>query len=50
MKTYSGRLVIIPSEIYTRSVTVNTAYETRRSEVTGPVGLETPLEVVITTF
>jgi Mechanosensitive ion channel MscS, C-terminal len=38
------------SEIYTRSVTVNTAYDVRRSEVTVPVGLETPLELVIRTF
>jgi small-conductance mechanosensitive channel len=51
VKTYSGRLVIIPnSEIYTRSVTVSTAYEMRRSEVTVPVGLETPLDLVIRTF
>jgi small conductance mechanosensitive channel len=51
VKTYSGRLVIIPnSEIYTHSVTVSTAYEVRRSELTVPVGLETPLELVITTF
>ena len=34
VKTYSGRLVIIPnSDIYTRSVTVNTAYEHRRNEI-----------------
>jgi mechanosensitive ion channel-like protein len=29
---------------------VNTAYDVRRSEVTVPVGLETPLELVIRTF
>ena len=40
VKTYSGRLVIIPnSDIYTRSVTVHTAYETRRMEIVVPVGL-----------
>jgi small-conductance mechanosensitive channel len=51
VKTYAGRLVIVPnSEIYTRAVTVNTAYEVRRSELTVPVGLETPLELVIETF
>jgi small-conductance mechanosensitive channel len=51
LKTFSGRLVIIPnSDIYTRSVTVNPAYEKRRSEVTVPVGLETPLDLVIRTF
>ena len=36
VKTYSGRLVIIPnSDIYTRSVTVNTAYEHRRDRDRG---------------
>jgi small-conductance mechanosensitive channel len=51
VKTFSGRLVIVPnSEIYTKAVTVHTAYDKRRSEVTIPVGLETPLELVIRTF
>jgi small-conductance mechanosensitive channel len=44
LKTFAGRLVIIPnSEIYTRSVTVHTAYEMRRSEIVVPVGLEVDL-------
>jgi small-conductance mechanosensitive channel len=48
VKTFSGRLVIIPnSDIYTRSVTVHTAYETRRSEIVVPVGLEVDLGKVI---
>ena len=51
LKTFAGRLVIIPnSEIYTRSVTVHTAYEMRRSEVTVPVGLEVDLDQAITVF
>ena len=48
VKTYSGRLVIIPnSDIYTRSVTVNTAYEHRRNEIEVPVGLEVDLEAAM---
>ncbi|MGN6573653.1 MAG: mechanosensitive ion channel family protein, partial [Pseudolabrys sp.] len=44
LKTFAGRLVIIPnSEVYTKSVTVHTAYEMRRSEITVPVGLEVDL-------
>jgi small-conductance mechanosensitive channel len=51
VKTYSGRLVIIPnSEIYTRSVTVHTAYELRRTEITVPVGLEVSLDHAIKVF
>ncbi len=51
VKTYSGRLVIVPNiDIYTRAVTVHTAYESRRTELTVPVGLETPLDLVIRTF
>ena len=47
VKTYSGRLVIIPnSDIYTRSVTVHTAYEHRRTEIVVPVGLEVDLDSV----
>lgn len=51
VKTFSGRLVIIPnSDIYTRSVTVHTAYESRRAEVIVPVGLEADLDHVIDVF
>jgi small-conductance mechanosensitive channel len=51
VKTYSGRLVIIPnSEIYTRSVTVHTAYDLRRTEITVPVGLEVNLDQAIEVF
>lgn len=51
VKTYSGRLVIIPnSDIYTRSVTVHTAYETRRTEIMVPVGLEVDLDLVMSVF
>lgn len=51
LKTFAGRLVIIPnSEIYTRSVTVHTAYEMRRSEITVPVGLEVDLDQAINVF
>jgi small conductance mechanosensitive channel len=51
VKTYSGRLVIIPnSDIYTRSVTVHTAYEHRRTEITVPVGLEVDLEQAMEVF
>jgi small-conductance mechanosensitive channel len=48
VKTYSGRLVIIPnSDIYTRAVTVHTAYEHRRNEIVVPVGLEVDLDQAI---
>jgi small-conductance mechanosensitive channel len=51
VKTYNGRLVIIPnSEIYTRSVTVHTAYDIRRSELVVPVGLEVDLDQAIAVF
>jgi small-conductance mechanosensitive channel len=51
LKTFAGRLVIIPnSEIYTRSVTVHTAYEMRRSEITVPLGLEVDLAKAIEVF
>jgi small conductance mechanosensitive channel len=44
VKTYSGRLVIIPnSDIHTRSVTVNIAYDIRRTEIVLPFGLEVDL-------
>jgi small conductance mechanosensitive channel len=48
VKTFSGRLVIIPnSDIYTRSVTVNTAYDIRRTEIVVPVGMEVDLDQAI---
>jgi small-conductance mechanosensitive channel len=48
VKTYSGRLVIIPnSDIYSRSVTVNTAYDIRRIDIVVPVGLEVDLTQAI---
>lgn len=51
VRTYSGRLVIIPnSDIYTRAVTVHTAYECRRSEIVVPVGLEVDLNLALRTF
>jgi small-conductance mechanosensitive channel len=51
VKTYSGRLVIIPNtEIYTKSLTVHTAYDIRRSEIVVPVGLEVDLDVAMETF
>jgi small-conductance mechanosensitive channel len=51
VKTYSGRLVIIPnSDIYTRSVTVHTAYEHRRVEIIVPVGLEVDLDLAMDVF
>ncbi len=51
VKTFSGRLVIIPnSDVYTHSVTVNTAYAIRRTEITVPVGLEVDLAHAIETI
>jgi small-conductance mechanosensitive channel len=51
VKTYGGSLVIIPnSDIYTRSVTVNTAYEDRRSEIVVPVGMDVDLDLAMTVF
>src|SRR5262249_41479113 len=48
VKTYSGRLVIIPnSDIYTQSVVVDTAYEQRRNEIIVPLGLEVDLDQAI---
>jgi small conductance mechanosensitive channel len=39
LKTYDGRSVVIPnSELFTQSVTVNTAYDKRRSELTVGIG------------
>jgi small conductance mechanosensitive channel len=51
VKTYSGRLVIVPnSEIYMRSVTVHTAYDNRRMEIMVPVGLEVDIGAAIEVF
>jgi len=51
VKTYNGRLVIIPnSDIYTRTVTVHTAYETRRTEIIVPVGMGVDLEQAMQVF
>lgn len=51
VKTYNGRLVIIPNtDIYTRSVTVNTAYDIRRTEIVVPVGVEVDVEQAIDVF
>jgi len=51
VKTYSGRLVIIPnSDIYTRSVTVHTAYANRRAEIIVPVGMDVDLEQAMEVF
>src|SRR5689334_20802850 len=51
VKTYSGRLVIIPnSDIYTHAVTVHTAYEHRRVEVVVPVGMEVDLDQAAEVF
>jgi small-conductance mechanosensitive channel len=51
VKTYNGRLVIIPnSDIYTRSVTVHTAYDVRRTEIVVPVGLDVDLDDAIEVF
>jgi small-conductance mechanosensitive channel len=51
VKTYNGRLVIIPnSDIYTRAVTVHTAYPHRRIELVVPVGLEVDLAAAAEVF
>lgn len=51
VKTFGGRLVIVPNtEIYTRPVTVHTAYEARRVELVIPVGLEVDLEAAVEVF
>lgn len=48
VRTYDGRLVVIPnSDIYTHSLTVNTAYDMRRTEIVVPVGLEVDLDQAI---
>lgn len=46
IKTYDGRRVVIPnSEVYTRSVTVNTAYPTRRSQYSVGIGYADDLDL-----
>ncbi len=51
VKTYSGRLVIVPNtEVYTKAVTVHTAYDIRRAEIVVPVGLEVDLETAMDIF
>ena len=51
VKTFAGKLVIIPNtDIYTNSVTVNTAYDVRRIEITVPVGMGTDLGAAIEVF
>jgi small conductance mechanosensitive channel len=52
IKTYDGRRVVIPnSDVYTRSVIVNTAYPTRRSEIDLGIGygddLQNAREVIL---
>lgn len=45
MKTYDGRRVVIPnSELFTNSVTVNTAFDKRRSEYDVGIGYEDNIE------
>jgi small conductance mechanosensitive channel len=51
VKTFAGKLVIIPNtDIYTTSVTVNTAYDLRRVEIMVPVGMGTDLGAAIEAF
>jgi small-conductance mechanosensitive channel len=51
LKTFAGKLVIIPNtDIYTNSVTVYTAYEIRRVEISVPVGMRSDLDQVIKIF
>jgi len=51
VKTYAGKLVIIPNaDIYTQSVTVNTAYPMRRIEISVPLGMGSDLPEVIRVF
>jgi small conductance mechanosensitive channel len=48
VRTYDGRLVVIPnSDVYTQALTVNTAYDMRRTDIVVPVGLEVDLDQVI---
>jgi small conductance mechanosensitive channel len=51
VKTFAGRLVIIPNtDVYTHSVTVNTAYDIRRVEIMVPVGMGVDLAEAIGIF
>jgi small-conductance mechanosensitive channel len=51
VKTFAGRLVIIPNtDIYTSAVTVHTAYDIRRSEISVPVGMGVDLAEAIEVF
>jgi small-conductance mechanosensitive channel len=51
VKTFAGRLVIVPNtDIYTSAVTVHTAYDIRRSEISVPVGMGVDLAEVINVF
>jgi small-conductance mechanosensitive channel len=51
VKTFAGRLVIVPNtDIYTSAVTVHTAYDIRRSEISVPVGMGVDLAQVIEVF
>jgi small-conductance mechanosensitive channel len=51
VKTFAGKLVIIPNtDIYTNSVTVNTAYDLRRVEIMVPVGMGADLGAAIEVF
>jgi small conductance mechanosensitive channel len=51
VKTFAGRLVIIPNtDVYTHSVTVNTAYDIRRVEIMVPVGMGVDLADAIEIF
>jgi len=47
IKTYDGRMVVIPNaDLYTKPVTVNTTFETRRSEYDVPINFTDDLERV----
>jgi small-conductance mechanosensitive channel len=51
VKTFAGRLVIIPNtDIYTSAVTVHTAYDIRRTEITVPLGMGADLAQAIDVF
>lgn len=47
IKTYDGRVVVVPNaDIYTQSITVNTAYEIRRLTIDITVGYEVAIDRV----
>lgn len=51
VKTFAGRLVIVPNtDIYTSAVTVHTAYDIRRAEISVPLGMGVDLGQVIDVF